>query len=319
MQLDRRRREFRDEAGVIKKFGVPPASIPDYLALVGDASDGYPGLRGWGPKSTAAVLARFGHLESIPEDSRNWHVNAAQAGSLAATLIRERERAFLFRDLATLRTNIPLFDSVDELKWTGPRPSLPRLGNDGSAVTADEVNARLMMAGRGSPQLRALHADYREGSGPCTARSCPGCVSNGRFAVRDREGYVLGFGQPLTAVRPESCAEIHPLELCHDNLVQDIRYGVRMLFSSPDSPRGDPHVGARHRANTAIFSVVNAVLLKPCRTPTGRSDGLHDDRTAGRNTEDRRPNSTPGVSRAACFRISRLSVQCRQPDRRRQS
>jgi 5'-3' exonuclease len=128
VQLDRRRREFRDEAGVIKKFGVPPASIPDYLALVGDASDGYPGLRGWGPKSTAAVLARFGHLESIPEDSRNWHVNAAQAGSLAATLIRERERAFLFRDLATLRTNIPLFDSVDELKWTGPRPEFAAIG-----------------------------------------------------------------------------------------------------------------------------------------------------------------------------------------------
>jgi 5'-3' exonuclease len=126
--LDRMRREFRDEAGVIKKFGVPPASIPDYLALVGDASDGYPGLRGWGPKSTAAVLARFGHLESIPEDSRNWHVNAAQAGSLAATLIRERERAFLFRDLATLRTNIPLFDSVDELKWTGPRPEFAAIG-----------------------------------------------------------------------------------------------------------------------------------------------------------------------------------------------
>jgi 5'-3' exonuclease len=128
VQLDRRRREFRDEAGVIKKFGVPPASIPDYLALVGDASDGYPGLRGWGPKSTAAVLARFGHLESIPEDSRNWHVNAAQAGSLAATLTRERERAFLFRDLATLRTNIPLFDSVDELKWTGPRPEFAAIG-----------------------------------------------------------------------------------------------------------------------------------------------------------------------------------------------
>jgi 5'-3' exonuclease len=128
VQLDRRRREFRDEAGVMKRFGVPPASIPDYLALVGDSSDGYPGLPGWGPKSAAAVLARFGHLEAIPEDARNWHVNATHAGSLAATLVRERQRAFLFRDLATLRTEIPLFDSVDELKWTGPRPEFAAIG-----------------------------------------------------------------------------------------------------------------------------------------------------------------------------------------------
>ena len=128
VQLDRRRREFRDEAGVVKKFGVPPASIPDYLALVGDASDGYPGLPGWGPKSSAAVLARFGHLEAIPEDSRDWHVSAAHAGSLAATLVRERERAFLFRDLATLRTDIPLLDSVEDLKWTGPTPEFAAIG-----------------------------------------------------------------------------------------------------------------------------------------------------------------------------------------------
>jgi 5'-3' exonuclease len=128
VQLDRRRREFRDQEGVIKKFGVPPASIPDYLALVGDSSDGYPGLRGWGPKSSAAVLARFGHLEAIPQNPRDWHVNAANSASLAATLIRERERAFLFRDLATLRTDIVLFDSVDELKWTGPKPEFEAIG-----------------------------------------------------------------------------------------------------------------------------------------------------------------------------------------------
>jgi 5'-3' exonuclease len=122
IQLDRRRRETRDEAGVIKKFGVPPASIPDYLALVGDASDGYPGLRGWGPKSSAAVLARFGHLEAIPDDSREWHVNAANAATLAGTLARERQQAMLFRELATLRVDIPLFESIDELKWNGPTP-----------------------------------------------------------------------------------------------------------------------------------------------------------------------------------------------------
>jgi 5'-3' exonuclease len=122
VQLDRRRNLTRDEAGVIAKFGVAPASIPDYLALVGDASDGYPGLPGWGAKSTAAVLAKFGHLEAIPDDWRTWRVNAANAATLAATLARERDRAFLFRDLATLRTEIPLFESVDELKWGGPTP-----------------------------------------------------------------------------------------------------------------------------------------------------------------------------------------------------
>jgi len=120
VQLDRRRNVTRDEAGVVAKFGVPPASIPDYLALVGDAADGYPGLRGWGPKSTAAVLARFGHLEAIPEDWREWRVNAANAATLAATLSRERDLAFLFRDLATLRSDIPLFASIDELEWRGP-------------------------------------------------------------------------------------------------------------------------------------------------------------------------------------------------------
>ncbi len=120
VQLNRRTREIRDEAGVVAKFGVPPASIPDYLALVGDASDGYPGLPGWGAKSAAAVLSRFGHLESIPDDWHEWKVNAANPGALATTLARERERAFLFRDLATLRTDIPLFDAVDELRWAGP-------------------------------------------------------------------------------------------------------------------------------------------------------------------------------------------------------
>jgi 5'-3' exonuclease len=120
LQLDRRTRTVRDEEGVVKKFGVPPESIPDYLALVGDDSDGYPGLAGWGARSAAAVLAKFGHLESIPADWRSWHVNASRPAALAATLARDRDKAFLFRDLATLRTDIPLFDSVDQLRWTGP-------------------------------------------------------------------------------------------------------------------------------------------------------------------------------------------------------
>jgi len=123
VQLNRRTRVTYDEAGVIEKFGVPPASIPDYLALVGDSADGYPGLPGWGAKSSAAVLAKFAHLESIPGDSREWRVNAANARALAATLSRERDRALLFRALATLRTDIPLFDDVDELRWKGPTPA----------------------------------------------------------------------------------------------------------------------------------------------------------------------------------------------------
>ena len=127
VQLNRRTRVTRDEAGVIQKFGVPPASIPDYLALVGDAADGYPGLPGWGAKSSAAVLARFLHLESIPSDWREWRVNAAQASALAQTLSRERDRALLFRTLATLRTDIALFEAVDELKWNGPTPAFAAL------------------------------------------------------------------------------------------------------------------------------------------------------------------------------------------------
>ncbi len=127
VQLNRRTREIRDEAGVAKKFGVPPASIPDYLALVGDAADGFPGLPGWGAKSTAAVLAKFGHIESIPPSAADWHVNANSASTLARTLVEQRDRALLYRTLATLRTDINLFGSVDELEWKGPTPGFAKL------------------------------------------------------------------------------------------------------------------------------------------------------------------------------------------------
>jgi 5'-3' exonuclease len=142
VQMDRRRRTIRDESGVVAKFGVLPESIPDYLALVGDAADGYPGLPGWGAKSTAAVLGRYLHLESIPADWRTWDVNAASPGALAHTLARERERALLFRDLATLRTAIPLFSAVDDLQWRGPTSAFADL-----AVQLDIPLAAL------SPQL----------------------------------------------------------------------------------------------------------------------------------------------------------------------
>src|SRR5262249_60415711 len=123
VQMVRRTREIRDEAGVVAKFGVGPESIPDYLALVGDASDGYPGLPGWGTKSTAAVLAKFKHLESIPDDPATWRVNASNAGAHARTVSDNRDRAFLFRDLAALRTDLPLFDSVDAVHVNGPTPA----------------------------------------------------------------------------------------------------------------------------------------------------------------------------------------------------
>ena len=127
VQLNRRTKVILDEAGVIQKFGVSPVSIPDYLALVGDASDGYPGLLGWGAKSSAAVLAKFVHLESIPLDSHEWRVNVANAIALAGTLSRERDRALLFRTLATLRTDIPLFDDIDQMRWNGPTPAFAAL------------------------------------------------------------------------------------------------------------------------------------------------------------------------------------------------
>lgn len=122
VQLNRRTRIMFDEVAVVGKFGVPPASIPDYLALVGDAADGYPGLPGWGAKSAAAVLSKYAHLENIPPDWREWRVNAVNAGALAGTLQREFHHALLFRTLATLRTDIKLFDNIDELEWHGPQP-----------------------------------------------------------------------------------------------------------------------------------------------------------------------------------------------------
>jgi 5'-3' exonuclease len=122
VQLSRRTNVTMDEAAVVQKFGVSPQSIPDYLALVGDAADGYPGLPGWGAKSSSAVLGKFLHLESIPADCRDWRVNAMNASALAATLCEQREQAMLFRTLATLRSDIDLFEDVEQLRWSGPKP-----------------------------------------------------------------------------------------------------------------------------------------------------------------------------------------------------
>jgi 5'-3' exonuclease len=127
VQFNRRTRAMRDERGVIERFGVRPASIPDYLALVGDAADGYPGLPGWGSKSAAAVLAKYHHLDAVPDDWRGWGVNAAQPARLSRVLADERDRALLFRTLATLRRDVPLFEDVDALRWRGPTSAFTAL------------------------------------------------------------------------------------------------------------------------------------------------------------------------------------------------
>ena len=121
-RVDSRSGAIRDEAGVVERFGVPPASIPDYLALVGDSSDGYPGLPGWGAKSAAALLARYGSLDAIPDEAAVWEVAVRGAEKLAATLRENRDLALLFRDLATLRTHDPVLTSMEELRWLGPTP-----------------------------------------------------------------------------------------------------------------------------------------------------------------------------------------------------
>ncbi|WP_419803853.1 5'-3' exonuclease [Terriglobus sp.] len=120
IQFDRRKREPRNEAGVVTKFGVPPASIPDYLALVGDTADGFPGLPGWGAKGAAAILAKYGHIDAIPQDFRTWNVRVTNPAALSETLQTRMSDALLFRTLATLRTDVDVFANVDELEWRGP-------------------------------------------------------------------------------------------------------------------------------------------------------------------------------------------------------
>jgi 5'-3' exonuclease len=121
VQFDRRKRLLRDEEGVVKRFGVPPASIPDYLALVGDAADGFPGIPGFGAKTAATVLARYRHIEDIPLRGSEWDVSVRGAERLAATLAEQMDRAILFRRLATLDGNAPVGERVEELEWSGPQ------------------------------------------------------------------------------------------------------------------------------------------------------------------------------------------------------
>ncbi len=127
VQLDRRKDQLVDEDGVVAKFGVHPSSIPDYLALVGDSADGFPGLAGWGAKSAAAVLARWGHVEDIPADPAEWDVAVRGAAKLASTLRECREDAALFKELATLRVDRSLLGKAEDLRWRGPTSKFTRV------------------------------------------------------------------------------------------------------------------------------------------------------------------------------------------------
>jgi 5'-3' exonuclease len=154
VQLDRRTGIIRDEKAVLQKFGVRPESIPDYLALVGDAADGFPGLAGWGAKSTSAVLAKYHHLESIPSNYFEWHVNVANVSSLAATLVRDWDRAILFRTLATLRSDIQLFSDVEELRWAGPRPEFDGLGKRLDTAVSEKTRAKPTTRTKGKRSIK---------------------------------------------------------------------------------------------------------------------------------------------------------------------
>jgi 5'-3' exonuclease len=143
VQVDRRSGAVRDEDAVRAKFGVPPASIPDWLALVGDSADGYPGIPGWGAKSAATVLAHYGRLEDIPEHAHAWTVQVRGALGLASALASRREEAALFKVLATLRRDSPVSGGVDALAWRGPRPAFERTARDLGAPALAEKAAAL--------------------------------------------------------------------------------------------------------------------------------------------------------------------------------
>src|SRR4029077_3970721 len=123
VQLDRRQNILRDEAGVLAKFGVKPKSIPDYLAVVGDSADGFPGLSGWGVKAATLTLSQYPHLEDIPKDWRAWHPSIKKALLLSESLFSAWNDALLFRTLATLRLDVPVFDTVEDLRWKGAHPN----------------------------------------------------------------------------------------------------------------------------------------------------------------------------------------------------
>src|SRR2546421_3685487 len=143
VQLDRRRDIVLDESGIVSKFGVKPQSIPDYLAVVGDSADGFPGVPGWGAKAAAAGLSQYRRLEDIPKAWRDWHPSIRKAQPLSTSLFNLWGDALLFRTLATLRLDVPVFDTVDEVRWNGPHPNFEELCH---RIQAPELLARATAA-----------------------------------------------------------------------------------------------------------------------------------------------------------------------------
>jgi 5'-3' exonuclease len=135
VQFDRRKRETRNERGVVERFGVGPKSIPDYLALVGDSADGFPGIPGWGEKASGALLGRYQHLERIPPSPSTWDVPVRGAARLSSALEENRPLALLFRTLATLRLDVPVFEDLEELRWRGPTPAFEQVARRLGAPT----------------------------------------------------------------------------------------------------------------------------------------------------------------------------------------
>ena len=144
VQLDRRSGVLRDEDGVVSRFGVKPHSIPDYLAVVGDSADGFPGVKGWGAKAAAMVLSRYPHLEDIPKDWRQWDASIRRARALGESLFSAWDDALLFRTLATLRLDVPVFEAVEELRWKGPRENFAECCR---VMKAPALLGRVMAAG----------------------------------------------------------------------------------------------------------------------------------------------------------------------------
>ena len=143
VQLDRMRGILRDEAAVVAKWGVKPESIPDYLAVVGDSADGFPGLPGWGPKAAALTFSEYPHFEDIPKDWRQWPASIRGVQRLAGVLFQQWDDALLYRTLATLKLDVPVFETVDELRWKGPRAEFERYSKQ---LKTPGLNARAMAA-----------------------------------------------------------------------------------------------------------------------------------------------------------------------------
>ncbi|RPJ58056.1 MAG: flap endonuclease [Acidobacteria bacterium] len=152
VQWDRRRRILRDEAGVESKFGVKPESIPDYLAVLGDSADGFPGIPGWGKKAAASTLSRYTHLENIPRDWREWHPAISNARSLATSLFKSWKDALLFRTLAILQLDVRVFASVDDLRWKGPQAEFE---GHCRAMAAPDLFARALSAARATAVMQS--------------------------------------------------------------------------------------------------------------------------------------------------------------------